>query len=121
MIKGAIICESLKPGTAIAVGDLRVVRLARYQVPGAAEYQPAVWSMIEFEAPDDTSAPLGTALAESLVEPGWYANWHSDQEATVVFSGKVFRYRRGDQEGRAAAKAHGRTVGVPEAQLDWAD
>jgi hypothetical protein len=31
----------------------------------------------------------------------------------------VFRYRSGDGGGRAEAAAYGRSVGVPEAQLDW--
>jgi hypothetical protein len=38
-----------------------------------------------------------------------------------VFAGKIFRYRRGDQTGRAAAVEYGRTVGVPDHQLDWTD
>jgi hypothetical protein len=40
-------------------------------------------------------------------------------EAFVVFPGRVFRYLRGDAAGRTEAQAHGRTVGVPEPQLDW--
>jgi hypothetical protein len=39
----------------------------------------------------------------------------------VVFPGKIFRYRRGDQAGREEAQARGRSVGVPEQQLDWTD
>jgi hypothetical protein len=31
----------------------------------------------------------------------------------------VFRYPMGDREGRAAAEAHARQHGVPEAQIDW--
>lgn len=41
--------------------------------------------------------------------------------AESLFPGKVFRYPRGDQAGRAEAQAHGRSVGVPEPQLDWTD
>jgi len=29
-------------------------------------------------------------LADSLLSPGWYANWNSDTEATVVFHGRPF-------------------------------
>lgn len=121
MNRGAVIAESLKPGATISGLDMRILRLARFAVPGAAEYQPATWTMLEFEAPDAVGEPLAEALAGSLVQPGWYADWKSDDEITVVFPGKVFRYRRGDADGRAAAQAHGRLVGVPAAQLDWAD
>jgi hypothetical protein len=63
--------------------------------------------------------PGSRQLADTLLSPGWYANWNSDIEATVVFPGKIFRYPHGDQAGRGQAQAHGRSVGVPEAQLDW--
>jgi hypothetical protein len=55
----------------------------------------------------------------ALAEPGWYADLHTDRESFVVFSGRVFRYPRGDAAGRAEAEAHARDRGVPEAQLDW--
>jgi hypothetical protein len=121
VIRGAVIAESLKSGATISGFDMRILRMARFEVPGAAEHQPATWTMVEFEAPDAVSEPLAQALADSLVEPGWYADWKNDQQITVVFPGKVFHYRHGDTEGRAAAQAHGRLVGVPEAQLDWTD
>jgi hypothetical protein len=34
-----------------------------------------------------------------------------------VFSG----YPRGDEDGRAEARAYGRELGIPEPQLDWTD
>ena len=71
--------------------------------------------------PAGSSDPLASELAGRLLSPGWYANWNSDTEATVVFPGKIFRYPRGDQAGREEAQAHGRSVGVPEPQLDWTD
>jgi hypothetical protein len=77
--------------------------------------------LIEFEAPASSSDELASELADSLLSPGWYANWNSDTEATVVFPGKIFRYLRGDPAGREEAEAHGRSVGVPEPQLDWTD
>ena len=63
---------------------------------------------------------LARALADVL-EPvgGWYADFVVGEERVVVFAGKVFRYRRGDEAGRAEAVAHGRAVGTPEHQLDW--
>jgi hypothetical protein len=39
----------------------------------------------------------------------------------VIFPERVFRYRRGDQDARAAAQQHGRTLAIPEPQLDWTD
>jgi hypothetical protein len=121
VIRGAILAESLKPGTGFDGHGMRITRCARYEVAGVADYQPPVWTLIEFEAPASISDALASELAASLLSPGWYANWNSHSEATVVFPGKVFRYPRGDQGGRAEAQAHGRSVGVPEPQLDWTD
>jgi hypothetical protein len=121
VIRGVILAESLKPGTGFDGHGMRIIRCARYEVAGAADYQLPVWTSIEFEAPASSSDPLASELADSLLSPGWYANWNSDAEATVVFPGKVFRYPRGDQAGRELAQAYGRSVGVPEPQLDWTD
>jgi hypothetical protein len=121
MIRGAILAESLRPGTELPGQEMRILQLSRYEVSDAAEYQPPVWTLIEFEAPASAGHALADGLAESLLAPGWYANWNSDTEATVVYPGKIFCYPRGDANGRAAAQEHGRSLGVPEPQLDWTD
>lgn len=121
VIRGAILAESLTPGTGFDGHGMRVIRCSRYEVTGAADYQPLIWTLIEFEAPANSSDALASELSDSLLSPGWYANWNSGTEATVVFPGKIFRYARGDQAGREEAQEHGRSVGVPEPQLDWTD
>jgi hypothetical protein len=83
---------------------MRITRCARYEVTGAADYQPPIWTLIEFETPVTSSDTLAGELADSLQSPGWYANWNSDAEATVVFPGRIFRYLRGDQAGREEAR-----------------
>ena len=116
-----ILAESVKPGTGFDGHGMRIIRCSRYEVPGAAPYQPSVWTAIEFEAPEESSETLANELAGCLLGPGWYANWSTNTEATVVFPDKVFRYRRGDQAARHAAQEHGRSCGIPETQLDWTD
>jgi hypothetical protein len=121
VIRGTILAESIKPGASFDGHGMRVTSWARYEVTGTAEYQPPVWTAIEFEAPADNSDALATDLAEVLLLPGWYANWSSGTEATIVFPGRIFRYLRGDKAGREEAQEFGRQCGVPEPQLDWAD
>ncbi len=116
-----ILAESLRPGTSFGGHGMRVLRWSRYEVTGAAKYQPSLWTAIEFELPAEEAPALAEELAASLLSPGWYANWTGLAEATVIFPGKIFRYRRGDQAARAAAQQHGRECGVPEPQLDWTD
>jgi hypothetical protein len=119
MFEGTLIAESLQTGSTLDGLDLTVRKIARYAPSGTTDDQPAIWTSIEFEVADDGSDELARTLAGVLDEPGWYANFQSADVAFVIFRGKIFRYPRGDPDGRAAAQAHGRALGVPEPQLDW--
>jgi hypothetical protein len=120
MIRGAIVAESLRVGGAIDALPLTLRRLERVDA-GIAE-QPPRWTLVWFEATDADADRLADQLADAL-EPrgGWYADFHSDSDVTVVFAGRIFRYRRGDEAGRAEVATYARSVGVPEQQLDWAE
>jgi hypothetical protein len=48
-----------------------------------------------------------------------YSHFNVNRETFVVYAGRVFRYPSGDKAGRAEAEDYGRSVGVPEPQLDW--
>jgi hypothetical protein len=119
MFEGTLLAESLRTGSTLDQLDLTVRKIARYAPADTTDDQPAIWTAIDFEVADDGADALASALAAVLGEPGWYANFQSADVAFVIFQDKVFRYPRGDPDGRAAAQAHGRARGVPEPQLDW--
>jgi hypothetical protein len=50
---------------------------------------------------------------------GWYSNFSVGGETFVIYAGRAFRYRSGDEAARAEAQDHGRSLGVPDRQLDW--
>jgi hypothetical protein len=75
--------------------------------------------LIVFEIDDHDAPEVASALADVLEDGGWYVDFHSPEETFVVFAGRVFRYRRGDERRRAEAEAYARARGVPQAQLDW--
>jgi hypothetical protein len=82
--------------------------------------QPPAWTFLDFEAADDAADALAQSLARCLLaEGGWYADFTVGNDHVVVFANRIFRYRRGDLAGRAEVVEYGRTVGVPEHQLDW--
>jgi hypothetical protein len=122
MLRGRLIAESLRAGTDLSLEGVRLTRISRQDVSGsAAAGQPPVWTLVDIEAPDDCADALARSLSRSLLaDGGWYADFTVGGEHVVVFAGRVFRYRRGDRAGHEAAVAHGRSVGVPEHQLDWA-
>jgi hypothetical protein len=120
MVRGAIVAESLRVGAVIENVPLIVHKLERIDV--GIEEQPPHWTLVWFEAADADAGRLAELLADALEAlGGWYADFHSDSDVTVVFSGRIFRYRRGDQSERAKVEEYARAVGVPEEQLDWAE
>jgi hypothetical protein len=120
MLHGVIVAESLRLGAVIEDLQLLVRKLERVEV--GVDEQPPQWTVVSFEAAEADADRLADALSDAL-EPtgGWYADFHSDTDVTVVFSGHMFRYRRGDKNGRAKVEDYARSVGVPDAQLDWAE
>lgn len=121
MLTGFLVGESIRSGAELEGPPLRLHRVTGVVVNDPAPGQPPRWTLLQFEA-EDTDAPrLAVALARCLDPGPWYASFITDGEAFVVFADRVFRYRRGDRSGRARAAQYARTVGVPEAQLDWAE
>jgi hypothetical protein len=120
MVEGTLIAESIRVGAELG-GVRLVVRTIRRAAAGdAAAGQPELWTFIEFEAEEHDAGILARALADALDQQyGWYTDFRTPDETFVVYSGRVFRYSRGDDAGRAEAAAYGRSLGVPENQLDW--
>jgi hypothetical protein len=120
MFQGTLIVESMIPGSTLTGVPLVVREVSRSEpLPNR---EPTIWSAIEFEGDDSVAEALADRLAAILDhEGGWYANFSSASETFVVYHGKIFRYPRGDAEGRAQAQAYGRAHGVPERELDWTE
>jgi hypothetical protein len=121
---GTLIGESLAVGGTLAGLDLTLRGIERVEPTNISDGQraagiPPQWTLLRFDVADGRASAFAEALAGVLDEPGWYADLHTVDESFVVFAGRVFRYPMGDREGRAAAEAHAREHGVPEAQIDW--
>jgi hypothetical protein len=117
---GGLIAESLRVGSVLDGVSLKVTRVARADVGNVEAGQPRTWTFLDFEMDDDDVPRLADALERALLAAGgWYCDFRTERETFVVFSGRTFRYPRGDAAGRAAACEHARTQGVPEEQLDW--
>ncbi len=81
--------------------------------------QAATWTLLTFTVDDTAVAALARKLAAALDVRGWYVDVQTANETIVVFPGRVFRYPRGDPEGRREAESYARGLGIPDAQLDW--
>lgn len=118
MVEGVLIGESLRVGASVDT-PFSVTRVERIAQEDATEPQPRHWTLLHFRIAPHDAERLAAELADVLDEPGWYADFRSETTTYVVYRGKVFRYPRGDADGRAAAVGYGRSVGVPDGQLDW--
>ena len=123
MLNGTLLAESLRLDAPVEVPGLRATRIYRVDVSRSRTgTQPSTWTFVEFEAEDDVAQELSESLAGSLLaEGGWYADFTVQDQHVVVFANRVFRYSRGDKAARAEAEAYGRSVGVPDHQLDSGD
>jgi len=119
VIAGGLLAESIRVGASLEGVPLRVVRIWRADAGDPDAGQPRTWTFIDFEVEDDMADALASALSEVLAPGSWYCDFRSDSETFVVFKDRVFRYRRRDAAGRSEVERYARSVGVPEAQLDW--
>lgn len=142
MLTGRIILESLRVGSELRIPGLVTTWIGRQDVSSStAPFQPDVWTLLDFEAPDEAYDALVEGLSGALAAgQGWYADFRigdnasdgdtagdgdtgdgdTGDEHVVVYAGRVFRYRIGDAASRAEAMEYGRKEGIPEDQLDWA-
>jgi len=115
---GTLVAESLAPTAVIEIG-LTLRRLHRITVQDPADGQPAIWTLIDFTCPADDVDPFAEQLAAGLAAGPWYLDMATDTTKYVIFAGKTYAFPRGDAAGNQEAVEYARSVGVPEAQLDW--
>lgn len=117
MFSGLLIKESLRDRSVL--DRLRIVKEESWDIDDAAEGQSPVWNVAWFEIEEDAIDETVEALSAALELGKWFLEITNDDTMIVVFPGKVFSYKKGDENGRAEAKVFGRSIGIPEHQLDW--
>lgn len=115
---GTLVAESIRPEGLVELG-LTLRRLHRITVGVPAPDQPQVWTLIDFTCADEDVDAFAAQLAGALSAGSWYCDFATASTKYVVFKDKIFSYHRGSSLGQAEAIAYARSVGVPEAQLDW--
>jgi hypothetical protein len=122
MLSGTLLAESIRVGPELNIDGLVVTKIFRRHMPDEPAGMPTAWTFIEFQAEDNRADELAEKLADILIaDGGWYADFGVSDQHVVVFAGRVFRYRKGDEAGRAEATEYGLSAGCPADQLDWID
>jgi len=116
-LKGVLIKESLQDTKVL--DSLSVTNTKTVDIDNPAPDQPSIWNLVYFQVPEVEAGELAEKFSRSLKSGTWYIDFKSEQEIYVVFLGRVFHYRRGAMEKRKEAQAYGRSLGIPEKQLNW--
>ena len=118
-MNGLLIKESLADTHILEL--VSITNEETWQASNTAVYQPALWTAISFAVADDQAEAIAEKLSQALKPQGWYINAATAAHVYVIFPGKVFKYRKGDSLQRMKAKEYGRSLGIPESQLDWSE
>ena len=117
---GYVLVEGMRADARLDGLPLTLTKIERSRVDDATPDQPPVWTTVGFRFPDAEAERVARALARVIdARGGWYSHFNVAGETFVIFADRIFRYAAGDETGRAEAAAYGRSVGVPESQLDW--
>ncbi len=114
---GVLLKESLKDNAIL--GSLVITKEEKWDVNNATEDQPKQWTALYYEGKGTDAVEIANELSKSLQEGKWYTNFSTNDKEFIIFPGKVFTYEKGDSSSATAAKEHGRSIGIPESQLDW--
>lgn len=118
MLQGLLLNESLINEQVLKL--VRIVHTETWNAQSPADYQPALWTAISFEADPDQADSLVEKLSHAL-KPRWFINASDDSHVYVIFPGKVFKYSKGDRSARQSAYQYGLSIDIPARQLDWSE
>ncbi|MFA5945410.1 MAG: hypothetical protein WC802_00670 [Patescibacteria group bacterium] len=115
--RGLLLKEGLTDETIL--NDLVITKTDYWDVKNSSADQPKQWTAVSFEVEGDRADVIAENLSNVLKPTGWYLNMNSNDTVMVVFPGKVFKYLKGDSAKRAEAIEFGRSIEIPDSQLDW--
>ena len=118
--RGVIIEESLADTSVLNDLDIEWTKIVavkdRHQTPWT-DY----WTLHSVSVVGDCARDVAEKLAEVLdsTHP-WYASFRSGVDHYVIFRDKIFHVNdRSDKKQYEAASRYGRSLGIPEYQLDF--
>ncbi len=113
---GLLLKESLEDDSFLDM--IEITEKQVWNIDNAANYQPKVWTAIYFKGEEDRTDEISEKLSHSL-KPRWYANISVGNKEYVIFHKKIFKYNKGDKETKERAINYGKSLGIPDHQLDW--
>lgn len=119
MYSGLIIKESMKNSDIFKDNDLKISKTESWKLrERAADFQPKTWTAIFIEGNEEKIDTIAKKISNSIL-PRWYANVSNNTTEYVIFNEKIFKHKKGNKEEAKEAISYGKSVGIPEHQLDW--
>ena len=119
MYTGLILKESLENVEVLKDDKITISKEETWNVGGnAVNWQPKVWTAIYVKGNDKDIKDVAVIISNSILDK-WYANLSDSTTEYVIFQKKIFSYLKGTNKTKQEAIDYGKSVGVPEHQLDW--
>jgi len=119
MYTGLILKESLENTDILTDKRITITKEEKWNVGrSVVDWQPKVWTAIYVECADEDIEDIAIIVSASILDK-WYANLSDSKTEHVIFRKKIFSYAKGDSDKKQKAKNYGKSIGVPEHQLDW--
>ena len=113
--KGVIISEGLEEPSLLNGFDVYRARISKRDQPIDDRGHKERWHLYWVRATDKQIEALS-----SQIKDGWYAHfWKDKKKLVAVFRGKKFEFKSRDKSTWNEAVEYGKSVGIPEEQLDF--
>ncbi len=121
LYKGTVIEESL--GDKSILKDL-VILSTHIEVVTDEHRTPWLkqWTLHKIQVPAEQAGEMAERIQQAIdvTQPGsWYVDFKNEVDHFIIYKDKIFKVRRNDADGYAAAKSHGIGLGIPEHQVDF--
>lgn len=115
--RGLLLKEGLKDESVLEM--LTITKTEKWDVKNAEGGQPKQWTAIYFEVDRKKIDETAVYLSKALKPREWYLSMSAGDINFVVFPNKIFKYKKGDIVEKTNAVEYGKTIGIPESQLDF--
>lgn len=119
--KGIIIEESLENKDVLK--DVQILKTEVFSVE-EKDNTPWVlqWTLHTVEIPEEKIDAVVEIISNAIDHEhahAWYADFENDTFHYIVFHEKIFKVEKVHKEKYAAVKEYGKSLGIPEHQLDF--
>ena len=106
-------------GDEVVLMALTLAKARHQRVKDASKELKKRWTVISFEADSADGTDVAAAFTRYLKKSDWFLRLVNDDATLVIFAQKVFKYPKGDAQGRMKAIEYARSLKIPELLLGW--